>query len=656
MDQGINRADSPDGLKKGELRIGRNSYYRPETNDLRKVWGRTVFGSVASAAVSGLEFIQFRTSGAYLIAKAGTSLATAPVGTTGSFSSRKTLSSASGRMEAAYYNGTDRAYIFDGVNTPQVWGGSGSTRDLGLNSPGTMSVAVLANAATLYTVGATFQYAFSEYDSVNDVESAPSMTDVEAATTTGDTFKVTIPARVNSAADKFRVYKTQDGGAVLYHLADMDSQTVESYYYDGTNTDAGSPASTNNDTWGFDSVDDIFLSSRPTLPMLGSPLQGNYVTTNGAIPNGDIIAFFQNSMLVSGVSTFPQDIYYSNPDYPEQFSPIYFLREENDRGDPVTGMGIANDRLIAFTLNSIFRHDNLPRVTDPGFGIGLSSRQLISDDHGCVAKRTVVNFGVGLTNNRLFYLSNRGPMMTDGYATVPIGADLNWDASLLNFSAMNVAIAKTFPKYFIIVLMVPSRSSTTNDIAWIYHYHPYHAKATGVGKWTGPIHMRAGSAAVVHQINTETRLYTGETAGTGIVYLEDQGSTDNSKYENADGRIKWEVETGDQDIGTQSRQKRIGRVFVSLEGTNADAPKFEYAMSKRDTMRQSVLTNQTKSFSENETIGTSTTVPRIKTRTYRGGIWRAGTHLRFRMSENVPGVDRSISSVEVEAEEWGFQR
>ena len=647
--------EAPDGLKPGELRLARNSYYRPESTNLRKIWGRSLFGSVfPGVAVAGLEFIQFRSAGAFLIGAAGTTLATAPVGTTGSFTSRKTLASTAGRMEAAYYNGSDRAYIFDGVNTPQVWSGSGNTRDLGLTSPGAPTVALLANGATLYPTGATFQYAFTEYDLTNDAESAPSTVVTSASTAAGDTRKLTIPARVNSGA-KFRVYRTQDGGAVFHLLAEIAGQTVTSYYYDGTNTDAGSPASTNNAVWGFDSVDDTFLSTRPTLPMVGSPLAGNYITVNGTIPNGNIITMFENSLLVAGIPSFPQDIYYSQPDKPEQFSPVHFLREENARGDAVTGMGIANDRLLAFTLNSIFRHDTLPRVTDPGFGVGLASRQLVTDDHGCVAKRTVVNFGGGAPNNRIFYLSSRGPFATDGYQTIPLGQDLDWDSSMVNFGAMNLAIAKAFPKYFIIVLMVPSASSATNDIAFIYHYHPFHMKENGLGKWTGPIHFRAGAAAVAHQVNTETRLYTGETAAPGNVYLEDQGSTDASLYENADGRINFEVETGDQDLGSEVARKRIGRVFLSLEGTADGAPTVEYAMSKRDQLRPVTMTNiSTQTQAATETIGTSS-VTRSKTRTYRGGIWNSGTHVRVKVSENVAAVDRSVSSIEAEVETWGRQ-
>ena len=44
FDQSLNMGESPDGTQPGELRLARNSYYRPESQPLRKIWGRSTFG------------------------------------------------------------------------------------------------------------------------------------------------------------------------------------------------------------------------------------------------------------------------------------------------------------------------------------------------------------------------------------------------------------------------------------------------------------------------------------------------------------------------------------------------------------------------------------------------------------------------------------
>lgn len=644
-----------DTLGPKELYLARNSYLRPESDAVRKIWGRTLFGSLG-ARLMGLEWVSFRTGGQFLIGAAGSNYYSAAVGATGSFASIAALANPVGNMECAYYDGTDRAYIVDGLNAGQAWSGSGLTRAIGLLSPTTaLTVAVLSNAATTYPAGSIFSYAYAWYDSVNGLESGPSPVSQNAIVAAGDTMKLTIPARPSSQVDKVRIYRTQVGGSVYFRLAQIASQSVTSFYYDGTNTDAGAPASDNTTVWGFATFDDIFLSAQPTLPMVGTPLTGNYMTVNAQPPIGNILGFYQNSMLISGVPGFPQDIYYSSPDNPEQFSPAYFLREENDRGDPVTAVGIANSRLIAFTLNSVFRHDNLPLVTDPGYGLGVSTRQEVTKDHGCIGKRALANFGSGAFNNRLLYLSEHGPWMTDGYFTVPLGQDLDWTPSVINTGALSGAVVKNFPKYYTILVAVPSSGSTVNDIAFLYHYHRTHLKqGTGIGKWTGPVDLRCAAAAIAYSRTSETQLFTGDTDTSGNVYLEDQGSTDASHYIDSAGSIDWEVITGDRRVGAESENKFFGRAFVSLEGTSRTPPCMEYAVSKRDALNPVTLSDITVNAPTPERIGATTGTTRT-TATMRGGIWQTGSHLRLRLHERVAGVDRAITSIEVESEPSGPQ-
>ncbi len=578
------------------------------------------------------------------------------MGAVGTFTSRKTLASTAGSMEAVYYNGTDRAYIVDGVNTAQVWTGTGNTRDLGLTSPSTApTVTILSNAGTAYPIGTTFSYCFTEYDDVNLVESGPSPVAQNQTVAANDTLKIVLPAPINAAVPRYRIYRTQTGGAVFFLLATVSTAITQ--YYDGSNSEgAAGNRQDNQTTWGFKTVDDIFLSTQPVVPMLGTPLQGNYITANARPPLGNILAVFQDSLLVSGVAAYPQDIYYSLPLNPEQFSPIYFLREENERGDPVTGIGVANDRLIAFTLNSIYRHDTLPQITDPGFGVGSASRQEVTKDHGCVAKRSVVNFGVGQPNNRLFYLSTRGPFMTDGYTTTPIGLDLNWDTNMINFAAVSNAIAVNFPKYMQVRLFAPSISSSTNDICFIYHYGPNHAKnESGVGKWTGPLDVRCAGAAVAYQANTDTRLYVADTNTTGSVYLEDSGTTDAQNNYDSSGNVNWEWQTGDPTFGQQSQASKVHRVFLNFAGTDDTfAPSFSYGINQNDRETAITLANTSINAAGTVKFGTSN-ISRLKSRRLRGGIWQTCTNLRLHMQE-IGTASREIASVELELEPYGPSR
>jgi len=586
---------------------------------------------------------------------AGSTLATAPLGATGAFTSVQTLAAPAGLMEAVYYGGTNLAYIVDGINAPQVWSGSGSTRPLGLSSPTVApTVTILGNAATNYPLGTTFAYCYTEYDSVNIVESGPSPVAQNQTTVLGDTEKVVLAATVNAGANKYRLYRTQTGGTVFFRLAEFATSITQ--YYDGSNTEGAAANRTDNTAqWGFKTVDDQFLSTQPPMPMLGAPLQGNYITTNSRPPVGNIAVIFESSLCISGIPSFPQDIYYSLPDSPEQFSPIYFLREENNRGDPVTGVGVANDRLIAFTLNSIYRHDTLPRITDPGFGAGFASRQLVTADHGCVAKRTVVNVGASTYSNQLFYLSNRGPFMTDGYNSVPLMQELTWESRLVNFAAISGAVAAVYPKLFQIRLFVPSAYSKTNDMAFIYHYHRNHLDPeTGLGKWTGPVHVRCAAAATAYTRNAEPQLFVADSDKSGDVYLEDNGLVDGQNYEDSSGSINWEWQTGDYDFGSYSNNKRFRRVFLNYVGTDSFQPSLYRAVNLNDKEQQVNLAPETTTAAGSVTYGTSS-VNAIKGQRARGGVWATGTHLRLRMQETAAGRAREVSKVELELDDYGVQ-
>lgn len=655
LDQGVNLAAPPTDLKKGELALARNCHYDPESDSLKKIRGRTTFGTIAAAAPKGLAFVSFRNGLRYLVGAAGTTYAAAPVGTTGTFNSIKTLSNNAGAMEGIYYNGTDRLYLMDGVNTNQVWNGTGPTRNMGLTAPtGALIGELLGNEETNYRVATTFSYSFTEYDSVNDIESGPSQVLQFGSTAAGDTFIITLPGTVNTGTDKFRLYRTQDGGDVFFRLAEFD--TSVDTYYDGKNTEGALSNRLDNFTyWGFSTVDDFFITSQPALPMIGAPLTGNYITVNGTVPTGNIVAMFENSLIIAGVSAYPQDVYYSQPDNPEQFSPIYFFREENARGEPVTAMGVANDRLIVFTLNSIFRHDTLPRVTDPGFGLSVASRQEVTRDHGCLAKRSVVNYGIGEPNNKLFYLSNRGPFSTDGYSTIPLARDLDWSSAKVNFAQVSGAVAVNYPKLFQIRLYLPSRNSTTNDIFWVYHYHPSHIKEGGIGKWTGPCDARCNSAAVVYNASAEPTLFITDTNTSGAVYLDDNGFIDAQNNAGSSGEINWEWKTGDLDLGTQARNKRVGRTFLNILGTDATYPGLRYAMNQSDQEFTLTMTTQTNNAAGIMDFGTSQVVA-PKTRMFRGGVWQTGNFVRFHMQETAASQDREMNFLDMELEDFGEQR
>lgn len=651
---GINLAGPSSELMPGQMTIARNCFYEPDAGGLRKWPGSTLFGTVGlGAAPKGLVFVRFRNGNAFLITQESTAFYTAPVGVTGSWTARYANAGGNFPLRAYYFKENDTAYLLDGESVMQAWSGSGNTRDAGLTRPSDLTLTFLSNSTTTYANNTTFQYCHTEYYSTYDIESAPSTPQQLAASAVNGTFKIALPTKTNASADKIRIYRTQHGGGIFFQIAEFAIANVR--YYDGDDSEALGNSVDNDTAWGFKTVDDAFLATQNILPMIGTPILANYMTVNGTIPIAKFGGVFDGSLWLAGVAGYPMDLYFSAPNAPETFPPINYIRIPSTRGDEITGGAIATDRLIVFSFNGVYRVNTFPRPTDPGFGLGLFRFEIVTEDHGCVATDTIVPFGIGQASSNLFYLSARGPMVTDGVRTWPINEDLNWSSDLINFSHMSKCVAINFPKYQVIILWCPSKDSTVNDIAFVYHYHPARAARPGVGTWTGPLHKRCNAAVVSYDTDTETRLYVADTSANGKVYLEDNGTTDAQLYDNADGKILWEWETGDDPMGEESGLKQIQRIFLNVTGTDDNfAPTLYMTVDKKDTEHSLELDLITENLASTTTFGTST-ITKPKTRTYRTCPMTTASHFKWHFRELAAG-ERRLASFEAEVVPFGRQR
>lgn len=656
LDQGCNFGDPRSELKRGELRIARNSHYIPGNSQLYKLNGRSLYGSVGTQ-VTGLGWCRFRSGSGYVFASAGNAYYSGPLGTFGAFTSRASGLSGVGKMVSVYDQKTNRAFFDDGVNATRVWDGAASSMRLaGLTRPASGTLTFLANGTTAYTAGVTFYYCHTEVDDTSDpdnaIESPPSTPVSLASSAASGTFKYAVSALANASTTKINVYRTQNGGAVFYRIAQFASSNVR--YYDGDDTEALGNSIDNDTQWGFKTVDDGFLSTREIIPMVGTPILGNYISVNGTLPIGNISGLFQNSRYVAGVSSFPTHLYFSPPGQPEFMAPTSFIEVPGGNGEPISGAGTANDRLVLFTQNSIHRLNAFPLPIDPGFGLGSSSLEEVSKDHGALSKNSIINFGVGGSNNQIFYVSESGPMITDAYNTLPLNKDLDWSSRWLNKGMLSKCVARRYAKNHQIWLFLASKDSMTLDYALIYHYHPDHMKYGPIGKWTGPVHVRCGAATSLSEETAEGRLLVADSNSSGNVYCEDQGEGDAQFYDDPDGKIAWEWETGDNAMKEESANKRRHRVFLSLVGTDTFGGRLSFARNKADKKKMVPLKEITDASKTTELIGASE-VEVSKTLTYRGGVWKTAAQDRWHLVE-LAKASRAVASLEVEVESFGRQK
>jgi hypothetical protein len=121
------------------------------------------------------------------------------------------------RDSVVYANGADVPIVFDGTDA----------YELGVKAP-TVAPGLTTSGAGLT---GTFVYGYTYYDSVRGRESNVSPTDDISVTNQG--VAITTTASANPEVDKIRIYRTEDGGAVLRFL-------VEINHSPGTYTDDGS--------------------------------------------------------------------------------------------------------------------------------------------------------------------------------------------------------------------------------------------------------------------------------------------------------------------------------------------------------------------------------------------------------------------------------
>ncbi len=176
------------------------------------------------------------------------------------------------------------------------------------------------------------------------------------------------------------------------------------------------------------------------------------------------LSIFNNQLFMSGFSTLPSEVVWSEIGEPEAIDPGFSVQLRTNDGDVITGSRPYNNTLIITKLYSFFQifGDN---PTNFVF-------QQISDQYGCVSNRAMIVY-----QNLIWFLDQKGVVQYDG-------ANFSIKSNPVEpfFRAMNVDAARTtavaiHAKFFNEVwFAIPINGSTVNNIILVYDYL--------VGAWT----------------------------------------------------------------------------------------------------------------------------------------------------------------------------
>ncbi len=425
------------------------------------------------------------------------------------------------------------------------------------------------SADTNWSANDVVLYWWTEYDSVNDIESSPFRFFIRIVEFTASTIYIPVPWQkwisvmqsetvLNSNADKARLYRSfvgnegSTGTAVKKINKIREELLVDRWPIEGgllAEIDwaaaAGNPANPATPLVFEDGDADNGASlanvvdgtSDPGVfpPAVSYPTVIVEGTGDIAIFDGlkeprswNIGTMFNDSLVVNDPSSSKQTIRWSPPGAPEYQPDPYFMFFASTRSDEIVGLHTANGVLIVLTNGGVFRVNYLPFDRQIAQESGRVQER-ITDQHGCVGPEasTTVESEQG---EFVAWLSRTGLKITNGSGWRDACPDWSVESSGFNASDIATAVLRNNAREYRLELYLSSEDKSER---WDFYYHATHRSSTGEYKCTGPHTLgREVKGAALCRVAGEDRIYTADE-----IDIIGEGTTPDS--------LKITVETGE---------------------------------------------------------------------------------------------------------------
>lgn len=369
------------------------------------------------------------------------------------------------------------------------------------------------SGASTFSTTTGFYYAVTEYDSSTGERSSIKNSTPIVQLSSQNHVIITRPTQVNSRADYWEVWRTEDGGVAPNALGKIAEVPIAETTF--TDDFVKYPASTTG----------VFKYPMLRVVVDDGILQ---VDRDQPPPQMDRVMSFQGALLAIKGQELRYSLAGSPGSWPEIYGISAFESEEHDT--LVTGADLGEVFILGGVAN-LRRIAALPKVAIGNFA--YAAPEIIAGAPGCVGAYSMarvssnVSMG-GITATpvgMVAWISHDGIYLTNGFGYTRISDDWDW-AALKDYDKSAWALHWDRERHVLIVAY-SSTGGASNDRYALCHLHNSHIKQNGQPKWTLD-HYGSYSALDSALVDGARRLYSGHTSD-GKVYLENYGALDASE-------------------------------------------------------------------------------------------------------------------------------
>jgi len=301
----------------------------------------------------------------------------------------------------------------------------------------------------------------------------------------------------------------------------------------------------------------IWTNGSDALRKYDGTTVSDFITT----PKGTLLANHTSRAWVSGSTTYPNRIFYSDIADPITFGANSFIDVNPGDGDKILAIEPLLDNLVIYKRKSLWvlygdDSDNFTLKRMPFEG-------------GCISGKTVV-----AGNNNHYFLGNEGVYIFDGAIVRIISEKIA--SKIRDIGQPENAVACYYRNQY--WLAYTSSGGTYNDRILMHD--------TLWRSWWYYEGINARCLFVAKGGNDEETLYIGDPVN-GFVYEGDTGNND------ATAAISFYYKTKAHDMGIPERKKRFRKAYIEIDTTTANSSLlFGYAKDLADSFTSTSISTQ----------------------------------------------------------------